>query len=552
MAYQVLARKWRPQVFEEVIGQIHIARALQNAVKVRKIAHAYLFSGPRGVGKTTMARILAKTLNCVEGPTPTPCNRCASCQEITGGQSVDVLEIDGASNTGVDDVRELREMVKYVPFQGKYKVYIIDEVHMLSNPAFNALLKTLEEPPVHIVFIFATTESHKIPSTIRSRCQHFQFKRISRRDMADRLNHIATQEGIKIGEPELFLLAKGADGSMRDALGLLDQVLAYGGPHVCQEDLLTIIGVVARPQILAMVQAIQQKDASRAVAQVRELVDQGHDLRQFCHELVETVRDLLMFKITKQPETLVECPLEEIEELKILSQGFSTEELQWLFNIFSQTYEEIKNFFYPPFLLELVVIRAARIDPVEPLGTILEKVMALEKRLQDSADMALPASSSSKQDTKSSPQPQDLSNTGNATIKEGTLENSTPDISGQWQKVVQTVKAQRPYLASYLDQGVLINFTDDELIIGYPKTSSFFIELIHKEENISLITSLLKGVFNRSLKFKAILIESLPASEKATKGNQQTSPRATAPGDIHPVVKEALKILGGEIVDPKT
>ncbi|MCI0527483.1 MAG: DNA polymerase III subunit gamma/tau, partial [Nitrospira sp.] len=198
MAYQVLARKWRPQVFEEVIGQIHIARALQNAVKVRKIAHAYLFSGPRGVGKTTMARILAKALNCMEGPTPTPCNRCAPCQEITGGQSVDVLEIDGASNTGVDDVRELRETVKYVPFQGKYKVYIIDEVHMLSNPAFNALLKTLEEPPVHMVFIFATTEPHKIPSTIRSRCQHFQFKRISRRDMVDRLNHIAVQEAIKI------------------------------------------------------------------------------------------------------------------------------------------------------------------------------------------------------------------------------------------------------------------------------------------------------------------------------------------------------------------
>ncbi|MCI0525966.1 MAG: hypothetical protein L0Y56_00735, partial [Nitrospira sp.] len=344
----------------------------------------------------------------------------------------------------------------------------------------------------------------------------------------------------------------GADGSMRDALGLLDQVLAYGGPHVRQEDLLTIMGVVDRPQVLAMVQAIQQKNASRAVAQVRELVDQGHDLRQFCHELVETIRDLLMFKITKQPETLVECPLEEIEELKILSQGFSTEELQWLFNIFSQTYEEIKNFFYPPFLLELVVIRAARIDPVEPLGTILEKVVALEKRLQDSADMVLPVSSSNKQDTKSSPQPQDLSNTGNATIKEGTLENSTPDISGQWQKVIQTVKAQRPYLASYLDQGILMNFTDDELIIGYPKTSSFFIELIHKEENISLITSLLKGIFNKSLKFKAILVESLPASEKATKGNQQTLPRTTAPGDIHPVVKEALKILGGEIVDPKT
>lgn len=566
MAYQVLARKWRPQVFEEVIGQAHIARALQNAVKVGKVAHAYLFSGPRGVGKTTMARILAKVLNCAEGPTPTPCNRCASCQEITGGQSVDVLEIDGASNTGVDDVRELRETVKYVPFQGKYKVYIIDEVHMLSNQAFNALLKTLEEPPPHMVFIFATTEPHKIPSTIRSRCQHFQFRRISRLDIVDRLNQIAVQEAIKIGEPELFLLAKGADGSMRDALGLLDQVLAYGGPHVRQEDLLAIMGVVDRPQILAMIQAIQQKDASRAVGKVRELVDQGHDLRQFCHELVETVRDLLMFKIAKQPETLVECPLEEVEELKTLSQGFSAEELQWLFNIFSQTYEEIKNFFYPPFLLELAVVRAARIDSIEPLGTILEKVMALEKRLQNPAEMARPVSSTSplstqsmsKEDTGSSSQPQSLSVADSATTTKGEEmpEGSTQDISGQWQKVIQRVKNQRPYLASYLDQGVLVNLTDDELVIGYPKTSSFFVELIHKEENLNLITSLLKELFDKALRFKAILVESLPAAERTTKGGQQPAsgglPRATTPGDIHPAVKEALKILGGEIVDPKT
>jgi DNA polymerase-3 subunit gamma/tau len=565
MAYQVLARKWRPQVFEEVIGQAHIARALQNAVKVGKVAHAYLFSGPRGVGKTTMARILAKSLNCAEGPTPIPCNRCAPCQEITGGKSVDVLEIDGASNTGVDDVRELRETVKYVPFQGKYKVYIIDEVHMLSNQAFNALLKTLEEPPAHMVFIFATTEPHKIPSTIRSRCQHFQFRRISRRDMVDRLNHITAQEAIKIGGPELFLLAKGADGSMRDALGLLDQVLAYGGPHVRQEDLLAIMGVVDRPQILAMIQAIQQKDVSRAVGKVRELVDQGHDLRQFCHELVETVRDLLMFKIAKQPETLVECPLEEVEELKALSQGFSAEELQWLFNIFSQAYEEIKNFFYPPFLLELAVVRAARIDPIEPLGTILEKVMALEKRLQNSAEMArsvpsthpLSAQSMAKESTVSPPQPQNFSVADSATTKgEEVSAVSTQDTSGQWQKVIHRVKDQRPYLASYLEQGVLVNLTDDELVVGYPKTSSFFIELIHKEENLNLITSLLKELFNKSLIFKAILVESLPATERTTKGGQQPAagglPRATVPGDIHPAVKEALKILGGEIVDPKT
>jgi hypothetical protein len=269
-----------------------------------------------------------------------------------------------------------------------------------------------------------------------------------------------------------------------------------------------------------------------------------------------------MFKIAKQPESLVECPLEEVDELKALSQGFSAEELQWLFNLFSQTYEEIKNFFYPPFLLELAVVRAARIDPVEPLETILEKVLALEKRLQNSAETTRPVSPLSiqpisKESTVSSPQPPNFKAASGTTTKgEEVPKVSAQDIPGQWQTVIQMVKAQRPYLASYLDQGVLVNLTDDELVIGYPKTSSFFVELIQKEENLSLIMSSLKGVFNKTLKFKAIIIESLPTLERPPKEGQQPAsggfPRATTPGDIHPVVKEALKILGGEIVDPKT
>jgi DNA polymerase-3 subunit gamma/tau len=556
MAYQVLARKWRPQVFEDVIGQGHIARALQNAVKAGKVAHAYLFSGPRGVGKTTMARILAKALNCSEGPTPAPCNHCAPCQEITGGTSVDVLEIDGASNTGVDDIRELREMVKYIPFQGKHKVYIIDEVHMLSTSAFNALLKTLEEPPPHIVFIFATTEPHKIPSTIRSRCQHFQFKRISRRDIVNRLNDIVAQESIKIGEAELFLLAKGADGSMRDALGLLDQALAYGGPQIRQEDLLTILGVVDHQKILEMIRYIQQKDASKALKEVRELVDQGHDLRQFCHELVEVVRDLLMIKISSQPETLVECPLEELEELRALTQGFSLEELQWFFSIFSQAYEEIRNFFYPPFLLEMAVVRATRIHSVESLDKILEKILALEKQLQYSFERGSVRSSSVQASPPSVTKPDpgipssshldslepSSSRSGHNPQPDTTSSEAPVPDSEQWQKVLQRVKIQRPYLASYLDQGVLISLTEEELVIGYPKASSFFIDLIHKEENLNLITTTIKEQLQKTLRFKAILVESPPDMVKSA---------GLLKPDIHPVVKEALRILGGEIVDPK-
>ena len=229
MSYQVSARKWRPQIFEEVVGQEHVTRTLQNAIRSGRIAHAYLFSGERGVGKTTVARVFAKALNCEKGPTVDPCNQCVVCQEITRGMSVDVIEIDGASNTGVDDVRELREAVKYVPVRGKHKVYIIDEVHMLSTSAFNALLKTLEEPPERVAFLFATTELHKIPATILSRCQHFTFKRIPQEAIVQQLQKIAAEEKIRVEDGGFALMARASEGSMRDALSLIDQGAAYGG-----------------------------------------------------------------------------------------------------------------------------------------------------------------------------------------------------------------------------------------------------------------------------------------------------------------------------------
>ena len=237
MSYQVLARKWRPQSFEEVIGQKHVVKTLQNAIVHNRIAHSFLFAGQRGVGKTSIARILAKALNCQEGPTAQPCGNCNSCKEITGGNSIDVLEIDGASNTGVDDVRELRESVKYVPSKSRYKIYIIDEVHMLSNSAFNALLKTLEEPPAHVIFMFATTEPHKIPATVLSRCQRFDLRRISLEAIVKQLNEITSGEKIKISEQGLRWIAREAEGSMRDAQSILDRVISYAGEKISDEDI---------------------------------------------------------------------------------------------------------------------------------------------------------------------------------------------------------------------------------------------------------------------------------------------------------------------------
>jgi len=261
MDYQVSARKYRPSMFDDVIGQPHVVQMLVNAITAKRIAHAFLFSGTRGVGKTTVARLLAKALNCERGPTSTPCGKCPNCLEIAQGISVDVIEIDGASNTGVDDVRELRENVKFAPFRGHYRIYIIDEVHMLSNSAFNALLKTLEEPPPHVVFIFATTEIHKIPPTILSRCQHYSFRRISRAEIIQRLRYVAAQEGIGVEDRSLASLARASEGSMRDALSLLDQAVAFGGKTVRQSDLETLLGSVPQEHIRAMISAILAQDS---------------------------------------------------------------------------------------------------------------------------------------------------------------------------------------------------------------------------------------------------------------------------------------------------
>ncbi|MBA5871182.1 MAG: DNA polymerase III subunit gamma/tau, partial [Nitrospira sp. CR2.1] len=265
MDYQVSARKYRPGTFDDVIGQSHVVQTLMNAIASKRIAHAFLFSGTRGVGKTTVARILAKALNCEQGPTGSPCNTCANCQEITQGTSVDVVEIDGASNTSVDDVREIRENVKFTPFRGQYRVYIIDEVHMLSNSAFNALLKTLEEPPAHVVFIFATTEIHKIPATILSRCQHYNFRRISKAEIVRRLRHVADQDGLAIEDRSLLALSRASEGSMRDGLSLLDQVIAFGGKTIRHHDLETLLGAVPQERVRALIEAVIEQQSANAL-----------------------------------------------------------------------------------------------------------------------------------------------------------------------------------------------------------------------------------------------------------------------------------------------
>ena len=364
MDYQVSARKYRPGTFDDVVGQSHVVQTLMNAVDTKRIAHAYLFSGTRGVGKTTVARILAKALNCEQGPTGHPCNTCVNCVEITQGTSVDVMEIDGASNTSVDDVREIRENVKFSPFRGHYRVYIIDEVHMLSNSAFNALLKTLEEPPAHVVFIFATTEIHKIPATILSRCQHYNFRRIARQEIIDRLRHIAAQDGLTIEDRSFTALARASEGSMRDGLSLLDQAVAFSGKTIAHADLEVLLGAVPQELVQGMSTAILTQDSPAALAVLANLLDQGHDLKAFCSDVVEHLRNLLVASVVPagtELRGLIEASAEDIQQLALDARRLTPEQLQELLTIFSQAEDSLRYSAHPRFVLEAAAVRATRL-----------------------------------------------------------------------------------------------------------------------------------------------------------------------------------------------
>jgi DNA polymerase-3 subunit gamma/tau len=382
MTYQVLARKWRPQTFEEVVGQEPITRTLQNALAAGRVAHAFLFSGPRGVGKTSVARILAKALNCQAGPTPHPDNTCQLCREITNGSSLDVLEIDGASNRGIDEVRDLREKIKYLPTQGKYRVYIIDEVHMLTKEAFNALLKTLEEPPAHAVFVLATTEVHKVPVTILSRCQRYDFRRIPTGLIQAHLAKLAGQEGWQIDPEGLALVARAAEGSLRDAQGFLDQVVTFGGDGVTNPEIARILGVTDRRALLGALKAIIDRNGPDLLNLIEELYNQGHDLGRFYQDLILYARHLLVAGLHPEARHLAAVADTEWDELTRLANRTPAVHLHNLLSVLLQGEEELKRTPQPRLALDVLLLRLIHLEPVLPLAEWLDRLEALKRRLE--------------------------------------------------------------------------------------------------------------------------------------------------------------------------
>ncbi len=372
MSYLVLARKYRPQTFDEVYAQEHITKVLRNTIELDRTAHAYLFTGPRGVGKTSMARIFAKSLNCLEnGPTITPCNKCQNCVEIKQGNSSDVIEIDGASNTGVNDIRDLQKELMYSPSNSNYKIYIIDEVHMLSKSAFNALLKTLEEPPERVIFIFATTEPHKVLPTIISRCQRFDFRRIPIESIISRLKDICQKEKITADDESLFLIAKKADGSMRDAQSLMDQILAYGKEKINHSDVLSIFGIVPDDIFAGIMENIANKNAGKLIDYLHKIVEKGNDLEEFINGLLEFVRNLLLLKIGLEIKVFSQSQQNKMEEIH---SKFSENDLLYLIQLLIKTKTDLKNSDNPILIIEMAFVKISRLKELEPLEKIFQEL----------------------------------------------------------------------------------------------------------------------------------------------------------------------------------
>ena len=373
MAYQVLARKWRPQKFEDVLGQQAVTRTLKNALKSKRIAQAFVLSGPRGCGKTTTARILARALSCVNGPTPEPCGVCDACIEIAEGRDIDVLEIDAATHTGVDNVREvIVEGLAIAPVRNRYKVFIIDEVHMLSASSFNALLKSIEEPPPHVIFMMATTEQHKIPDTVLSRSQVYEFRTISAKVVADRLRLIASEEKIEIPEAGLLLLARAGEGSMRDSLSAFDQVRAFAGDAITVEDVVTVLGLVGRDLVFVMLEAVVSEDAPAAFALVERAIERGYDLRLLCRELARATRDLLILSVdpkrASDPDVAADA---EKERLLAMAGQWSREDLLRAFDLLTRTEQEVRISDQPRYNLEMGLLRLMHLRKLVPLGELL-------------------------------------------------------------------------------------------------------------------------------------------------------------------------------------
>ncbi len=553
--YEVLARKYRPQSFSELAGQEHVSRTLQNAIDSGRVAHAFLFTGARGVGKTSTARIMAKTLNCERGVTHEPCNVCPQCIEITKGTSTDVFEIDGASNNGVDDVRDLRDNIKYLPSHSRYRIIIIDEVHMLSTNAFNALLKTLEEPPEHVKFIFATTEPHKLPVTILSRCQRFDFKRVTVAKIIARLREIAEKESVVITDTSLTLIARKGDGSMRDSLTAFDQVLAFCGNSVSDEDVGALLGTIDRRLLADISAAVFEGDTQRVLAGVKQVDLVGYNMRQFCQELIEHFRNLLVIRSVKKPEEILDLTAAELDELHKQSLHISALDIQRRLTLLIKAESEMAYASFPRLIVEMALLKAALLAPLVPIQELIEKIKALETASVHTPSLPWEASRAV-----SAPVSQHVESHAPTARTAPSEPASAAPPSGSagghadWGRFVAFVNEKDRQLGSVLEHGSPLKQENGLIEIGFP-AGSYYLTAAQDADFISDVQKLAADFAGGSTIIKIKSIETgftdapLSLAEKKKSDAEQRLVELKQEVENHPVVKEAERVFGCTVTD---
>ncbi len=597
MSYQVIARKWRPQTFKDLVGQGHVTETLANAIRNNRVAHAYIFSGARGVGKTTAARILAKALNCVNGPTAEPCGECDSCKEIATGTSLDVIEIDAASNRGIDQIRELREMVRYAPAASRNKVVILDEAHMLTDDASNALLKTLEEPPDRVIFVMATTEPEKLPDTIRSRSQHFHFRALTFAEITGRLQEIATKENLKIEAGALAVIARMAEGSLRDALSLLEQARAFCGDTIADKEVRELLGVVPDDALEELVGAIASGSADRALGLVHTFQKEGRNLQHFCREAIRHMRNLLIARVCGADSDLIAATPDQRPGLERAAAQFSEEDLTRFFQILLQTDEDLRRRPDPRVHLEMGLLRlinAARLAPLEELlaevregapaggtgagaarGTSAAAIPAVPRR-EASAAAPVPFASMQRNSTSvtapaapfraeqtllmktEAAAPSERVHGGQpetaVPLNAAPQATAVPLASGisdeQVAQIKEAIQAQQKFLGELVEHGNRWELEGAELRIYFSPDKRAFAEMLEGRDALEKVRNASSKVLGRAVRVCAKLEAVAAAAASASRASTATQ-ELRAQFERDPMVKSMLQRFGGKIAEVK-
>ncbi|MBI4313724.1 MAG: DNA polymerase III subunit gamma/tau [Candidatus Omnitrophica bacterium] len=575
MSYLVFARRFRPQRFEDLLGQDPVTATLRRAIEQKRIGHAYLFAGPRGTGKTSTARIFAKALNCEKGPIADPCNECGSCKEITEGRSLDVIEIDGASNRLIEDIRSLRENVKFAPAKSTFKIYIIDEFHQITPDAFNALLKTLEEPPPHVKFIFATTAPHKVPATILSRCQRYEFKRLPASTILQKLKEIVQEEKVKVPEEALVLVSRAAAGSLRDGESLLDQLAVFGQGKVQMSDVEALLGFVEDKVLSDTVDAIIQQKPADLLKIIAGLADAGRDLNQYLSGLIGCIRNLMVARLGKEAQEILETTPEAFARLQSQAEALTEEELQYLFYLLAGTYEVMRRVGDARTPLEVALIRASRREPVAKISELIRQLEQSPRAVTpapspiptppparpiSSPPPAPPASST----TKTSPKPASTPK-AEVVVEEAIPEEAAGSIvsldmlKSQWPQILSYIRQKKMSTASYLLEAQPTNFSGGKLVLGFPKTFGFHKDAVDCTDHRTLIEEAFLQISGIKARVTVEISEALEAGQNSISFEDEPEDDSPAPGeplplaeDAPPILRSAAELFGGKIAPKRT